>query len=105
MLVYGDAASRVRVADALQSIAATWREGSAMSGLERRERLMNAFVAASGLVQGLLDAEFEQRDADDLTPLHTAGMRLLAALGADLVAATGSGAEAMSDLASMPLAD
>lgn len=59
MLVYGDARRTRRTAELLDDVA---RGGA------------DAFFDAAELAQGLIDAEFEARGEDDLTPLHAAAL-------------------------------
>lgn len=81
MLVYGDAerieATRDRIAGLERALADA---RAAPPGIERHGALVAAFVAASELVQGLADAEFEGRGFDARSPVQEAGMRLLMAL-------------------------
>jgi hypothetical protein len=103
MLVYGDASGAACVRDLLDAVGADWEKAAKLEGVARRDRLMSAFVVASGLVQGLADAEFEHTGADDLTPTQAAGMTLLTALARDLLQGTAAGVGAEGDLARLPL--
>ncbi|ACG78505.1 conserved hypothetical protein [Phenylobacterium zucineum HLK1] len=72
MLVYGD---HVRAVDVARTLAAPAGDPTA------------DFIALSELAQGLLDAEFEARGCDDLTPLHAAAVADLRARAARIAAA------------------
>lgn len=60
MWVYGDRSRRLDVRQALAQVAAG-----------------GDYILAAGLAQGLVDAEFETRGRDDLTPLHAAALRMV----------------------------
>jgi hypothetical protein len=78
MIVYGD---RVRVADAHELIdrigASLEQVAGAPAGIGRHEALVSCFIDASGLLQGLADAEFDSRGVDDCSPLQDAATALL----------------------------
>ena len=69
MLVYADRERRISPVDHLSAIAAASKGG--------REELTDAFVLASELAQGLIDAEFALCGADDWTPIHRAALAML----------------------------
>jgi hypothetical protein len=85
MLVYGDARRRAGTAALLEAAAAGGPD---------------AFFAASELAQGLIDAEFEARGEDELTPTHRAAMDLLVALVTEATVA-----RAAERLRALPLPD
>lgn len=68
MLVFGDARRACSTAAFVERVRAAQSRGDSMG----------AFVAASGLAQGALDAEFEGAAQDELTALHLAAVDLLA---------------------------
>lgn len=68
MLVYADRERTIAPAEQFAAIAASLAE-------EGREALMDAFVRAAELAQGLIDAEFNGRD--DWKPTHRASLALL----------------------------
>ncbi|MGF9762711.1 hypothetical protein AAII07_46870 [Microvirga sp. 0TCS3.31] len=81
MLVYGDI-ERVETVGAKQAvIASLLSEALSMpSGIERHGVLVTAFISASELVQGVVDAEFHERGIDARTRDHEAGMECLSVL-------------------------
>jgi hypothetical protein len=83
MLFYGD---RVRVEPTGQALARLEHllgsvEASAR-GLARHEALVDCFIAASQVLQGVADAEMAAVDQDDVTPAQRAGMAMLLTPGA-----------------------
>ena len=70
MLVYADREREISPAQYLSAIAASIGESD-------RESLTNAFVMATELAQGLVDAEFAAAGVDDWTPIHRASVALL----------------------------
>nr|MBA3325991.1 hypothetical protein [Paracoccaceae bacterium] len=79
MIVYGDSMRPADPADVCRSITATLEALAApgRTGIDRHAALVHAFVAASELVQGLADAEFEARGCDARSRVQDSGMRLL----------------------------
>lgn len=78
MIVYGDAASRLDPAAELRRIRAELAAlAHAPAGPARHAALVDAFVDAAALVQGLVDAEFADTGEDARTPLHDAAMAWL----------------------------
>jgi hypothetical protein len=81
MLVYGDI-ERIETVGAKQA-AITDRLSQAFSmppGIERHGALVTAFISASELVQGIIDAEFYERGFDARTKSHKTGMECLSTL-------------------------
>jgi hypothetical protein len=81
MLVYGDI-ERVETVGAKRA-AITDRLSQAFSmppGIERHGALVTAFISASELVQGIVDAEFHELGFDARTKSHEAGMECLSIL-------------------------
>ncbi|MFL5296904.1 MAG: hypothetical protein ACJ798_11040 [Phenylobacterium sp.] len=103
MLVYGDHASTIEVAAALGGVAAALSEAQCASRPHRHEHLTRAFIDASGVAQGLIDAEFDARGADDLSPLHAAAMAMLAVLARGLAGGTAPGREILAGLTALTL--
>jgi hypothetical protein len=101
MLVYGDRAREACVAVVLEEIAASLQQAKAAYGVARRDLLTRAFVDGAELVQGLIDAEFEVRGGDDLTPLHEAGMGLATALASGLASGRAAGDDELAALAAI----
>ncbi|RAK52806.1 hypothetical protein [Phenylobacterium deserti] len=92
MLVYGDRARRLAPRKALRALTATLKTAEeAGAGVARHDLLTDAFVQASGLMQGFADAEFDQRGFDDLSPMQEACANLLLALAKKLAASAWSG--------------
>jgi hypothetical protein len=81
MLVYGDI-ERIETVGAKQTvIASLLSEALSMpTGIERHGILVTAFISASELVQGVVDAEFHERSFDARTKDHEAGMECLSIL-------------------------
>lgn len=77
MLVFGDLRKMEQPSAALESLAAQWAlsNGSARASL---------YVDAARIAQGCVDAEFETRGKDGLTPLHVGALNMLRDLGLDL---------------------
>jgi hypothetical protein len=81
MLVYGDVECTQSVGAKKARIQALLTEAGAMpAGVERHGALVTAFIHASELVQGIVDAEFEERGCDARSAAHGSGMELLAAM-------------------------
>jgi hypothetical protein len=96
MLVYGDRAAPAAPRQLLRVITATLRAAEeAAPGPARHDRLTRAFLDTAGLLQGLADAEFEQRGLDDLSPAQDAAMELLLMLARKLTASAWSGWQAI----------
>ncbi|WP_262027269.1 hypothetical protein [Microvirga sp. Mcv34] len=75
MLVYGDVEHAVTVGAKQTAIESTLSEIHSMPpGITRHGALVTAFVDTSELVQGLIDAEFQELGADTLSPVHRNGM-------------------------------
>ena len=78
MIVYGD---RSRLEDPQGKLGRiTARAGDAAAlppGLDRHAALVDAFVEAGELLQGVADAAFEARGVDDASPAQDAAMALL----------------------------
>ncbi|MEE1655309.1 hypothetical protein VB618_03800 [Microvirga sp. CF3062] len=81
MLVYGDI-ERIETVGAKQAAVASFlSEAFSMPpGIERHGALVTAFISASELVQGIIDAEFHERGFDAHTQDHEAGMECLSIL-------------------------
>ncbi|HWK64988.1 MAG TPA: hypothetical protein VNS34_08610 [Rhizobiaceae bacterium] len=81
MLIYGDLERRERPAairrSFLELVDAAQR---GRTGIERHATLVVAFLLASEFVQGIADAEAEQRGCDGRSPRQDAGSRLLLVL-------------------------
>src|SRR5690242_11242335 len=81
MLVFGDGTILVHAADKADSVRELLaRAGSSPVGVVGHGWLAAAFVEASELVQGLVDAEFERNGCDEDTPLQRSAMGLLTGL-------------------------
>ncbi len=81
MLVYGDVECTQKVGAKKARIQAVLMEaGGLPAGVERHGALVTAFIHASELVQGIADAEFEERGCDARSAAHGSGMELLAAM-------------------------
>ena len=92
MWVYGDRSRRVSPRAALRALTATLREvESGFAGAARHDALTDAFLQASGLAQGIADAEFETRGCDGASTTQDAAQALLIALGRKLAASAWSG--------------
>lgn len=92
MIVYGDAASRLDPAAELNRIRAAWTAAAdAPGGPARHAALVDAFVDAAALVQGLVDAQFAVTGEDARTPLHDAAMAWLTDLAGAVDASWRSG--------------
>lgn len=81
MIVFGDLAATAPARAALENHIAKFR--AAMSedvGLTRHAALVRAYIEASGIAQGCVDAQFRQMGADSLTPLHIASIEALRAM-------------------------
>jgi len=86
MLVYGDRESRETVGDKRRSIG-TRLDALVLlpPGHGRHAALITAFIATSELIQGLIDADFEARGFDALSPIHIDGMECLQVLAQSVV--------------------
>jgi hypothetical protein len=84
MLVYGDLARAVAVHPLIESVEARLRQAAMSRGQVRGDLLTGAFIDAAGLVQGLVDAEFEANGFDDLSPVHLSAMELLKVMASGL---------------------
>jgi hypothetical protein len=86
MLVYGDRSRTLRPPARLSEIATRLAAARQASGVARHDQLTAAFVAGSELTQGLIDAEFEARGEDALTPLHRQALAFVRGLARALAA-------------------
>jgi len=78
MLVYGDVESLGKVSDKQAALASFLTKiGEMPAGIDRHATLVSAFISASELVQGLIDAEFHKRGFDTCSAAHANGMELL----------------------------
>ena len=78
MLVYGDGERQCDPAGLCAAISADIEAClAAPAGLSRHQRLVSAFIIAGELVQGLADARFAARQADDWTTVDAAGTAFL----------------------------
>lgn len=78
MLVYGDIEKIETVGAKQAAVESFLSEAFSMSsGIERHGALVTAFISASELVQGVVDAEFHERGFDVRTRDHEAGMECL----------------------------
>lgn len=92
MQIYGDSRRKVSPKAELSRLAARLKEAEGMAaGWARHDALTAAFVLASGLAQGLADAEFEAKGLDDVSPVQERAMALLVALARKLRASLASG--------------
>ena len=92
MLVYGDRESIETVDEKRRSVERSLDRISALPpGHERHAALIAAFIGASELVQGLIDADFEARGYDALSPTHVDGMGCLMPLACSIVQSWRSG--------------
>jgi hypothetical protein len=81
MLVYGDI-ERIETVGAKQAAVSNFlsKAFSMPRGIKRHGALVTAFISASELVQGIVDAEFHERGFDARTRDHGAGMECLSIL-------------------------
>jgi hypothetical protein len=78
MLVYGDVECTQTIGAKQARIEALLTEaGRLAAGIERHGALVTAFIHAGELVQGIVDAEFEERGCDARSAAHESGMGLL----------------------------
>ncbi|WP_315927034.1 hypothetical protein [Mesorhizobium sp. SP-1A] len=83
MIVYGDHIRCEPASSVSASVAQALGEVGRMSpGIDRHAALVSAFVRAGELVQGIADAEFEQRGCDAQSKAQEAGAAVLAAMAA-----------------------
>jgi hypothetical protein len=81
MLVYGDVECTQTVGAKQARIEALLTEANRLpAGVERHGVLVTAFIHAGELVQGIVDAEFEERGCDARSAAHESGMELLVAM-------------------------
>jgi hypothetical protein len=81
MLVYGDVECTQTVGAMQARIEALLMgAGRLPAGIERHGALVTAFIHAGELVQGIVDAEFEERGCDARSAAHRSGMELLVAM-------------------------
>ncbi|HEY7385562.1 MAG TPA: hypothetical protein VH743_18025 [Beijerinckiaceae bacterium] len=81
MLVYGDRTCRVSTSAMLAGIVRRSSRVAVMPpGIQRHGVLVDAFIEAAQLLQGIADAEFEGRGCDGGSPAQDAAMGLLTAL-------------------------
>jgi hypothetical protein len=79
MLVFGDSVESAAPSTRLDCLEAMLRPGS-RDEMTAHTRLVHAFVLASELVQGILDAEFAAASADVDTPVRHCATRLMMSL-------------------------
>jgi hypothetical protein len=80
MLVYGDAQRIERVGDKRAAIRSALADIAVTPpGLARHAALVRGFIEVGELLQGIADAEFEERGFDGCSPAQTAAMDLLLA--------------------------
>ncbi|MDB5446451.1 MAG: hypothetical protein JWQ97_1768 [Phenylobacterium sp.] len=92
MLVYGDRARATTPRQMLREITSVLRAAeAAQPGPGRHDLLTHAFIEAACLTQGVADAEFEARGADDLSMGQDACLALLLMLARKLTASAWSG--------------
>lgn len=85
MLVYGDVESTEKAGDKQAAIEACLVKATRLlPGIERHAALVEAFIGASELVQGILDAEFEERGFDSRSETHALGMECLTLLASSI---------------------
>jgi hypothetical protein len=85
MLVYGDVEHFETIGTRQNAIKSLLSEASRLPpGIERHTALATAFICASELVQGLVDAEFQERGFDARSAIHDAGMEYLSSLARSL---------------------
>jgi hypothetical protein len=81
MLVYGDVETNETVGAKQAAITGLLSEAlSRPGGIERHGMLVAAFISTSELVQGIVDAEFQERGFDTLGEDHRKGMECLSLL-------------------------
>jgi hypothetical protein len=92
MLVYGDVESVGTAGEKQKTIEACLDQVTALPpGSERHAALVAAFIATSELIQAIIDADFQARGFDALSPAHARGMECLALLGRSIVQSWQSG--------------
>lgn len=92
MLVYGDRESSGTAREKRQAVETSLdRISSVPPGHERHGALIAAFIGTSELVQGLIDADFEARGFDALSPAHVDGAECLMLLARSVVQSWQSG--------------
>lgn len=91
MLVYGDRRRPVAPLAVLRAITASLRDVEASTGARRHDLIVGAFIEASGLAQGIADAEFAAAGEDGGSPAQDAAMTLLVALARRVAASAWSG--------------
>lgn len=92
MLFYGDVEEVETVGSKQQAIGSHLERMAALPpGSARHGALVAAFIGASELFQGLIDAEFQAHGIDTLSPPHALAMECLALLGRSLVQSWQSG--------------
>ncbi|HEX2724200.1 MAG TPA: hypothetical protein VHN20_00105 [Beijerinckiaceae bacterium] len=80
MLVYGDRTCRAGTSATLADLTRAVARATGMPcGIQRHGALVDVFIEASKLVQGIADAELEARRCDADSPAQDAGMGLLMA--------------------------
>ena len=86
MLVYGDAENVGTAGETQRTIEACLGRAAALPpGSERHAALVAAFIATSELIQAIIDADFQARGVDALSPIHARGMECLSLLGRTIV--------------------
>ncbi|MBB3017241.1 hypothetical protein FHR70_000281 [Microvirga lupini] len=81
MLVYGDIERDETVGAKQAAVTGLLSEALSMPpGIERHGAFVTAFISASELVQGIIDAEFHEHGFDAWTKDHEAGMECLSVL-------------------------
>jgi hypothetical protein len=92
MLVYGDVENVGTAGEKQRTIGAYLDQVTALPpGSERHTALVAAFIATSELIQAIIDADFQARGFDALSPVHAHGMECLALLGRSIVQSWQSG--------------
>lgn len=78
MIVFGDLVTREAAHAALASSFARFRAAMCeRAGIDRHAALVSAYIEATRIAQGCVDAEFARTQADSLTPLHVASIAAL----------------------------
>jgi len=92
MLVYGDAENVGTAGERQRTIEACLDHVAALPpGSERHAALVAVFIATSELIQAIIDADFQTRGVDALSPVHARGMECLSLLGRSIVQSWQSG--------------
>lgn len=92
MLVYGDVECVETVGDKRKAIENFLKTADEMPpGAGRHATLTAAFITTSELVQGLIDADFQNRGVDALSPIRAVGMECLSLMAQSLLQSWWSG--------------